>query len=580
MTNLTDVSQWDAGVYQFATTDPIQGGPGGIDNEPHQNLTNRALWLRNRMAAAITQAGLSEGTSDNTQLLQAIVIHCTNIAALRALPIPVVPNGQPVLVMTRGQVTEGDGLAATYKWVYNSLGVDDGKITIEPNSLPTQGRWLLTGLNATALGGLAAGFFAGAAATTDALALKANLNSPNLTGQPTAPSGNAGDRTQLLATDQFVNDNFTSKAGISLVWNQNPNTYYKLATLPVTANNTADSVNIRATLNTGYAASNDTIFDGIVGNRAGFSYRYNLYGPNQTGTARIVCYQETDGSVSVYAASAVTFAYAYVTLSNTGAFQAIGATATLYPVPTPTTVPTGTLVFDSGLPGTYPPLMWVSAPGAYLTSVIAAETYVPLAGGTMTGNLVVAADLYSYRAGGTTGVVFLTQTGAAYVYWDGTKYNMPSGEVWANGFQLARLASPALTGTPTAPSPSLGDSSGSLATTFWVTTKGYDTVADVNAKIAGFDTVTDVNAKVAVVQAEISALPTFRTGVFACASGLPGTSISFSPPFTTLLGLVVCGGPLAGQFQTCSLLAQSASGFTATSSFNGGACSYIAIGHG
>ena len=45
MANVPETSTWETGVYQFETTDPIQGGPGGVDNTPHQQLGNRTKWL-------------------------------------------------------------------------------------------------------------------------------------------------------------------------------------------------------------------------------------------------------------------------------------------------------------------------------------------------------------------------------------------------------------------------------------------------------------------------------------------------------------------------------------------------------
>lgn len=41
------------------------------------------------------------------------------------------------------------------------------------------------------------------------------------------------------------------------------------------------------------------------------------------------------------------------------------------------------------------------------------------------GNLYVAGDLYSYRAGGTTGVLFLTSSATRYLFYNGTSYVMP-----------------------------------------------------------------------------------------------------------------------------------------------------------
>lgn len=48
MANLTPTPTFDD-VYQLETTDPVQGGPGGISNQQAQNLTNRTQWLRNNM---------------------------------------------------------------------------------------------------------------------------------------------------------------------------------------------------------------------------------------------------------------------------------------------------------------------------------------------------------------------------------------------------------------------------------------------------------------------------------------------------------------------------------------------------
>lgn len=46
MTNLTDSPTYDAGVYQLAATDPVEGGAGGIANAAPQNLANRTAYLK------------------------------------------------------------------------------------------------------------------------------------------------------------------------------------------------------------------------------------------------------------------------------------------------------------------------------------------------------------------------------------------------------------------------------------------------------------------------------------------------------------------------------------------------------
>lgn len=114
----------------------------------------------------------------------------------------------------------------------------------------------------------------------------------------------------------------------------------------------------------------------------------------------------------------------------------------------------------------------------------------------------------------------------------------------------------------------------------------YDTIAARNAALAPYDTVAARNAALAPYDtiasraAAIAGLPTFRGGVFACASGQPGTRVNFSPAFTSVIGVVVCGGPTTNQFQTVSLLSTDINGFWATSSSSGFPCSYVAVGHG
>ena len=46
MSNLPESASWDAGVYQLETTDPVLGGPNGKSNLPLKNLANRTAYLK------------------------------------------------------------------------------------------------------------------------------------------------------------------------------------------------------------------------------------------------------------------------------------------------------------------------------------------------------------------------------------------------------------------------------------------------------------------------------------------------------------------------------------------------------
>ena len=71
MANLTETSRWEAGIYQFETSDPVMGGPNGIDNRPTRELANRTLWLKNELAQAVASIGANKTSADQALALKA-----------------------------------------------------------------------------------------------------------------------------------------------------------------------------------------------------------------------------------------------------------------------------------------------------------------------------------------------------------------------------------------------------------------------------------------------------------------------------------------------------------------------------
>lgn len=139
------------------------------------------------------------------------------------------------------------------------------------------------------------------------------------------------------------------------VYAANP-AYYCFATLPASNSATADSLNIRATINIGWSAGSSNFTDILMGNRNGFSAIWNRFGPaHLSAPVGISAYAQTDGSVNVYAYGAAnTYGYLYLSILNAGDF---GGQVALIPNPSPVTVPSGTLVFDTSNETTYPPLV-------------------------------------------------------------------------------------------------------------------------------------------------------------------------------------------------------------------------------
>ena len=52
MANLKETPVWEAGVYQWETSDPVMGGENGIDNKPTRQLANRTSWLKAEISRA------------------------------------------------------------------------------------------------------------------------------------------------------------------------------------------------------------------------------------------------------------------------------------------------------------------------------------------------------------------------------------------------------------------------------------------------------------------------------------------------------------------------------------------------
>lgn len=53
MADLVEVENWEAGIYQLEVVDPVEGGPGGIDNRQAQQLANRTKLLKSLYEAHV-----------------------------------------------------------------------------------------------------------------------------------------------------------------------------------------------------------------------------------------------------------------------------------------------------------------------------------------------------------------------------------------------------------------------------------------------------------------------------------------------------------------------------------------------
>lgn len=223
--------------------------------------------------------------------------------------------------------------------------------------------------------------------------------------------------------------------------------YYLVGTLPVSTGSTFDKLIVEFQGGTGWS-STDLVNDWVIfGNRDSgastgvFNYQYMQEGSGNRTNLRMVAYKQADGSIQVYLrglasqyAIAIVSAYGASINSQINTAIPIGSATT--------TVPSGTVVFDSG----------TATPNAVTN------------GGstTVNGTLTVT---------GTS-----THTGAVSLNGGGTSTTVTSTDnstsiattAFVKNQAYATLASPALTGAPTAPTATVNTNTTQIATTAFV----------------------------------------------------------------------------------------------------------------
>jgi hypothetical protein len=155
MATLPETAKWEDGIYQLEATDPVQGGQDGIDNLQGKQLANRTAYLKQQVDTANT--GLAN-----------------HIAA--ADPHPQYTTAAELEARIAALVASSPAALDTLNELAAALGND-------PNFATT---------------------------VTNALATKAPLASPALTGTPTAPTAAAGTNNTQLATTAMVHSAITN----------------------------------------------------------------------------------------------------------------------------------------------------------------------------------------------------------------------------------------------------------------------------------------------------------------------------------------------------------------------------------
>lgn len=216
MSNLTETATYEAGIYQLETTDPVLGGPGGIDNLQSQQLANRTAYLKQHVDALEDGTLIPPGIATEAYVQDALeeigykqkvrVATTSNITLSGAQTIDgvsVVATNR-VLVKNQTDGTEnGIYSASATAWTRavdanESEDVTAGMIVVvAEGTLQADSIWKLTTNDPIVLGSTALVF-------ADITAGYAPLASPAFTGNPSAPTPAIGDNDTSIATSAFV----------------------------------------------------------------------------------------------------------------------------------------------------------------------------------------------------------------------------------------------------------------------------------------------------------------------------------------------------------------------------------------
>ncbi|AZD92063.1 MULTISPECIES: gp53-like domain-containing protein [Pseudomonas] len=128
MADLHEVNEWPEGIYQLETSDPVLGGPEGIDNLQGKQLASRTKWLRDQLekiASGVTAVGKA-----------------SKLATARALSFKGAAtgtgsfDGSADIEITLALANSGVTAGSWPKVIVNSKGLVTGGSALEASDLP------------------------------------------------------------------------------------------------------------------------------------------------------------------------------------------------------------------------------------------------------------------------------------------------------------------------------------------------------------------------------------------------------------------------------------------------------------
>lgn len=99
MAVVTERPVWEGSIRLIDPNDPVQGGAGGIDNIPHEQLANRTAYLKQEIEGI-------KGDSTEPVTLETLLQRIKDLETAPAITVPVLPIGatfETTVVYTSGQ---------------------------------------------------------------------------------------------------------------------------------------------------------------------------------------------------------------------------------------------------------------------------------------------------------------------------------------------------------------------------------------------------------------------------------------------------------------------------------------------
>ena len=99
MAVVTEKPVWEGSIRLIDPNDPVQGGAGGVDNVPHEQLANRTAYLKQEVEGI-------KGVTTEPVTLELLLQRIKDLEEAPAITVPVLPIGatfETTLVYTSGQ---------------------------------------------------------------------------------------------------------------------------------------------------------------------------------------------------------------------------------------------------------------------------------------------------------------------------------------------------------------------------------------------------------------------------------------------------------------------------------------------